>query len=150
MTGMILSNPPKAKVWTPETVQLLVRLWGEGLSAAKIAQQIPGATRNSIIGKRHRMGLDTHKQAPSLNPIRIRAKRERMNPMFKEQAPNIPEPNLEPPKGTIPFMKSNATTCRSVEGYADDGLALFCSNPKSFEASFCPYHQAIYYRSDVK
>lgn len=137
----------ESKVWTPETTEQLKQLWKEGLSAAQIANIIPGATRNAVIGKKHRLGLEARRQAPSLNPIRIRAKRERQIMLKLDEPVILPEP----PKGTVPFMKSNATTCRSVEGYSpEDGLAMFCSNPKSLEASFCPYHQAIYYRQDVK
>lgn len=138
----------KDKVWTPATIELLKKLWEEGLSAAQISSQIPGSTRNSIIGKRHRLGLPTHKQAPSQNPARIRARKERMMPVFKEQIVLSPP---EAPQGEgIPFMKANSTTCRSVEGYEVNSkghsLALFCSNRKDIEASFCAFHQNIYYR----
>ena len=43
--------------WSDERVELLVRLWGEGLSASKIAARLGGITRNAVIGKVHRLGL---------------------------------------------------------------------------------------------
>lgn len=144
-----ISSTAKDKVWTPATVEQLKQMWAEGLSASQIADRIPGSTRNGIIGKKHRLGLESRKQAPSLNPIRIRAKKERSMPEFK---PPILPP--EPPKGDlIPFMKANAKTCRSVEGYGEHNgrtLAMFCPNPKSLEQSFCAYHQNIYYRKDCR
>jgi hypothetical protein len=148
--GTVQSN--RKTVWNPENIELLKRLWSEGLSATQIAMQIPRATRNGVIGKKHRLGLENRKQAPSQNPIRIKAKKERSMPEFKP-APLPPPP--EPPKGDlIPFMKAGATTCRSVEGYGEDSkgrkLAMFCPNPKDFEASFCAYHQNIYYRKDAR
>lgn len=148
--GTALSNPVKDKVWTPETEQQLRQLWADGLSASRISQQIPGSTRNGCIGKANRMGLSGRRQAPSLNPVRIRAKKERV---LSEIKPPLPAP--EPPKGDlIPFMRSNSKTCRSVEGYGEDEkghtLALFCPNPKDIEASFCAFHQNIYYRKDVR
>ena len=43
--------------WTDERVELLARLWSEGLSASQIAAQLGGVTRNAVIGKVHRLGL---------------------------------------------------------------------------------------------
>lgn len=43
--------------WSDERVDLLRRLWEEGLSASQIATQLGGVTRNAVIGKVHRLGL---------------------------------------------------------------------------------------------
>lgn len=43
--------------WSEERVELLRRLWEEGLSASRIATQLGGVTRNAVIGKIHRLGL---------------------------------------------------------------------------------------------
>ncbi|MES0879965.1 GcrA family cell cycle regulator [Roseibium sp. SCP14] len=43
--------------WTNERVELLKKLWGEGLSASQIAGELGGVTRNAVIGKVHRLGL---------------------------------------------------------------------------------------------
>ena len=43
--------------WTDERVELLAKLWGDGLSASQIAAQIGGVSRNAVIGKVHRLGL---------------------------------------------------------------------------------------------
>ena len=43
--------------WTDERVELLKKLWLEGLSASQIAKQLGGVTRNAVIGKVHRLGL---------------------------------------------------------------------------------------------
>ncbi|WP_342152553.1 GcrA family cell cycle regulator [Methylorubrum sp. SB2] len=43
--------------WTDERVELLRRLWDEGLSASQIALQLGGVSRNAVIGKVHRLGL---------------------------------------------------------------------------------------------
>ena len=43
--------------WTDERVELLKRLWSEGLSASQIAGRLGGVTRNAVIGKVHRLGL---------------------------------------------------------------------------------------------
>lgn len=43
--------------WTDERVELLKKLWAEGLSASQIAGRIGSVTRNAVIGKVHRLGL---------------------------------------------------------------------------------------------
>lgn len=48
--------------WTDERIELLKVKWAEGLSSSQIAAQMGGCTRNSIIGKVHRLGL--HQSAP--------------------------------------------------------------------------------------
>lgn len=49
--------------WTIETVQLLTKLWGDGLSASQIAAELPGApSRSAVIGKVHRLGLPDRKR----------------------------------------------------------------------------------------
>ncbi|MCB1513625.1 MAG: GcrA cell cycle regulator, partial [Hyphomicrobiaceae bacterium] len=40
--------------WTDERVELLKKLWSEGLSASQIASRIGGVSRNAVIGKVHR------------------------------------------------------------------------------------------------
>ena len=43
--------------WTDERVELLKKLWNEGLSASQIAAQLGGVSRNAVIGKVHRLNL---------------------------------------------------------------------------------------------
>ena len=44
--------------WTDDRVEMLAKLWGEGLSASQIAAALGGGvTRNAVIGKVHRLGL---------------------------------------------------------------------------------------------
>lgn len=43
--------------WTEDRVEILTKLWAEGLSASQIAKQLGGVTRNAVIGKVHRLGL---------------------------------------------------------------------------------------------
>jgi hypothetical protein len=48
--------PPRRvfEAWTPDRVEQLTRLWADGLSAAAIARQLGGVTRNAVLGKVHR------------------------------------------------------------------------------------------------
>ena len=57
--------------WTDERVDILKKLWMEGLSASQIATRLGGVTRNAVIGKVHRLGLSgraTTSRAKSARP----------------------------------------------------------------------------------
>lgn len=43
--------------WTDDRVALLKKLWGDGKTAAEIAKELGGVTRNAVIGKAHRLKL---------------------------------------------------------------------------------------------
>lgn len=43
--------------WTDERVELLKKLWADGLSASQIAAKLGGVSRNAVIGKVHRLKL---------------------------------------------------------------------------------------------
>lgn len=51
--------------WTDERVELLKKLWADGLSASQIAAQLGGVSRNAVIGKVHRLKLSGRAKTPS-------------------------------------------------------------------------------------
>jgi GcrA cell cycle regulator len=55
--------------WDGERVELLRKLWQDGISASRIAAQMgAGITRNAVIGKVHRLGLSGRAPRESLLP----------------------------------------------------------------------------------
>ena len=58
--------------WTDERVELLRKLWSEGLSASQIAAQLGGVSRNAVIGKVHRLKLSSRGRAA---PAPVRQKK---------------------------------------------------------------------------
>jgi GcrA cell cycle regulator len=55
--------------WTEERVELLKKLWLEGLSASQIAATLgEGVTRNAVIGKVHRLKLSGRAKPTSTAP----------------------------------------------------------------------------------
>ena len=74
--------------WTDERVELLGKLWQDGLSASQIAGQLGlGVTRNAVIGKVHRLGL-AGRTKPALVPDRAKSK--------VVQRPVVEQPKVEP------------------------------------------------------
>lgn len=77
--------------WTDERVELLKKLWADGLSASQIAAQLGGVTRNAVIGKVHRLGLSGRAKSstPSTAP-RLR-KPTPSAPGHRPSAPAAPQ-----------------------------------------------------------
>ena len=45
--------------WTDERIDRLKKMWSEGATASQIADELGGVSRNAVIGKAHRLGLDS-------------------------------------------------------------------------------------------
>ena len=74
--------------WTDERVELLKKLWADGLSASQIATELGGVTRNAVIGKVHRLGLSGRAKTPAANP-RPQAAKKPATPQ-RPAAPSAP------------------------------------------------------------
>ena len=44
--------------WTDERIDRLKKMWSDGATASQIAEELGGVSRNAVIGKAHRLGLD--------------------------------------------------------------------------------------------
>jgi GcrA cell cycle regulator len=98
--------------WTEERVELLKKLWLEGLSASQIAGVLAeGVTRNAVIGKVHRLKLSGRAKPASSTP-RVR------------QAPRPATRRVAAPSSSAtPSMSSNAMRSSSVGSSANLGGA---------------------------
>jgi len=45
--------------WTDERIDQLKKLWSKGMTASQIADELGGVSRNAVIGKAHRLGLQS-------------------------------------------------------------------------------------------
>lgn len=43
--------------WTEERIEQLKAMWEKGMTASQIAEELRGVSRNAVIGKAHRLGL---------------------------------------------------------------------------------------------
>ncbi|MFL6729703.1 MAG: GcrA family cell cycle regulator, partial [Sphingomicrobium sp.] len=58
--------------WTEERIERLKKMWHEGATASQIADELGGVSRNAVIGKAHRLGLE---QRPS--PVKAGEEKEK-------------------------------------------------------------------------
>jgi GcrA cell cycle regulator len=45
--------------WTDERIERLKKMWHDGATASQIADELGGVSRNAVIGKAHRLGLQS-------------------------------------------------------------------------------------------
>jgi GcrA cell cycle regulator len=86
--------------WTEERIERLKKLWHDGATASQIADELGGVSRNAVIGKAHRLGLE---QRPS--PVKAGEEKEAKKaapaaaPALKAVAPRV-EPKAAQPAST--------------------------------------------------
>jgi GcrA cell cycle regulator len=89
--------------WTEERIERLKKMWQDGSTASQIADELGGVSRNAVIGKAHRLGLEAR---PS--PVKPGEEKEHRAPAAAAPAPK-PAPAERPaPKAAAPAAESPA------------------------------------------
>ncbi len=143
-------------IWTDERVELLQKLWSEGFSAAQIARQFDGISRNAVIGKLHRLGRRSeHKpvqvrpqtfKAATVAPLRRAAAVRRATPYsdmpvrFVAQAVGPEAPGL----ATLSTLESHMCKWPIGDPAAND--FTFCGQSPSSGRPYCDRHARTAYR----
>jgi GcrA cell cycle regulator len=78
--------------WNDERVELLKKLWADGLSASQIAGRLGGVTRNAVIGKVHRLGLSGRATTSRMKSHRPRARSQSARRLMKPRFASIGNP----------------------------------------------------------
>jgi GcrA cell cycle regulator len=55
--------------WTDERIDRLKALWTQGMTASQIADELGGVSRNAVIGKAHRLGLQSRPSPVKANDV---------------------------------------------------------------------------------
>jgi|SRR5579884_1639545 len=79
--------------WTDERIERLKTMWAKGATASQIADELGGVSRNAVIGKAHRLGLE---QRPS--PVKPGEEKEVKKPAAVTAAPKPVTPKPEAPR----------------------------------------------------
>ncbi|MGU3574491.1 GcrA family cell cycle regulator [Brucellaceae bacterium C25G] len=88
--------------WTDERVEVLKKLWSEGLSASQIAAQLGGVSRNAVIGKVHRLKLSGRGKTTTAAP---RSKKVAPAPAAVTASPP-PRPSAPPVTPTVAHVQA--------------------------------------------
>ncbi len=146
--------------WTDERVELLKKLWADGLSASQIAAELGGITRNAVIGKVHRLGLSGRAKSPSSATPRPRKARSGGH-MLRVSRPAVrgntalaydydmePEPELMeiPLNQRKTLLQLNEKTCRWPIGDPGSPDFYFCGGDTVNELPYCSHHSRVAYQ----
>ncbi len=160
--------------WTEERVEILKKLWAEGLSASQIANQLGEVSRNAVIGKVHRLGLA--RRAPSSrSQITLPRKARRMPgnsksarqkfasrekntqkvldgqhpPISSKKAPvqlRVIEELVIPKAERKSIETLTACSCRWPIGDPESDDFHFCGRNRLENKPYCEFHAAIAYQ----
>jgi GcrA cell cycle regulator len=146
--------------WTDERVEILKRLWLEGLSASQIAKQLGGVTRNAVIGKVHRLGLSGRATPSQPSRPAFRAARpartttaapsahrraEAPRPESVTRVALRPAPYVEEP-GTATVLTLGAHMCKWPIGDPATAEFSFCGRRAGDEGPYCIEHARLAYQ----
>ena len=76
--------------WTDERIDQLKEMWTRGMTASQIADELGGVSRNAVIGKAHRLGLQSRPSPVKPNeplPAKPRTKAAAVPEESRETAP---------------------------------------------------------------
>ena len=89
--------------WTEERIERLKKMWHDGATASQIADELGGVSRNAVIGKAHRLGLE---QRPS--PVKPGEEKEAKKAAPAPAAPKAAAQKAEAPRAA-PAAPATAT-----------------------------------------
>jgi GcrA cell cycle regulator len=150
--------------WTDERVEMLKKLWADGLSASQIAAELGGITRNAVIGKVHRLGLSGRAKSPSSSAPRPRKPRSHTHLLrvprpsmrgntalahaFEYDLAEEPEllDNVIPIGQRRTILELTEETCRWPIGDPGSPEFFFCGGQSLTSLPYCAYHSRVAYQ----
>lgn len=125
--------------WTPQREAILTQRWMQGWSARQIGLEL-GVSRNSVIGKRIRMGLPDR-----VTPRNPRGTKQKPLPRAKvKSAPRIEIDFLRKPRApargpqSLPHDQRNWYQCPMFCAGEEGSQGYVCGNPMEFPVQkFC-------------
>lgn len=134
--------------WTDDRVAILKKLWGEGKTAAEIAKELGGVTRNAVIGKAHRLKLSNR-----VSPIQQNSKKTTNKsssagkPPPRTRAPRVKKP-VEPVDIIGVQMKDlKEKMCRWPIGDPKSEEFEFCGSESVPSLPYCEGHAKMAYQT---
>ncbi len=130
--------------WTDDRVTLLKKLWSEGKTAAEIAKELGGVTRNAVIGKAHRLKLSSRVSPIQQNKKPLQAKKapEKKKP----HKPMVQDMNRE--KYDLIDLKGGQ--CRWPIGDPKEKNFGFCGDEGVPGLPYCMEHAQMAYQAATR
>jgi GcrA cell cycle regulator len=147
--------------WTDDRVELLKKLWQDGLSASQIAAELGGVTRNAVIGKVHRLGLSGRGQPTSsikrqrrTHSTGMRRVRQMITVGNLALKPDeLPHADIRPRRNVVvpiarklSIFQLTEKTCKWPIGDPSHEEFHFCGHDSLENLPYCEYHAGVAYQ----
>ena len=140
--------------WTEERVAKLKELWGKGKTASQIAEIIGGISRNSVIGKAHRLNLSAKIKTRTATSNQNFENSLQENNKIKRSRKSkfkslIIEKDFEP-ENPKQLEELDENSCKWPIGHPDEKSFYFCGRSSLKDFSYCKLHVLYAYQPKGK
>lgn len=159
--------------WTEERIAILKAGWEGGMTASQIAEQLgEGVTRNAVIGKAHRLALESRPSpvkggeeaaAPAAKSPTPAAKEAAAKPAeaaapaassAPAAAPAVAKPAAKPARragkaAKVSLLDLNERICKWPIGHPGEPDFHFCGKPVQASFPYCSEHCALAYQAQM-
>lgn len=140
--------------WTEERVAKLKELWGKGKTASQIAEIIGGISRNSVIGKAHRLNLSAKIKTRTATSNQSFENSLQENNKIKRGRKSkfkslIIEKDFEP-ENPKQLEELDENSCKWPIGHPDEKSFYFCGRSSLKDFSYCKLHILYAYQPKGK
>jgi GcrA cell cycle regulator len=136
---------PLNTTWTEDRVDLLKKLWSEGLSASQIAGRLgQGVSRNAVIGKVHRLGLAGRKT--TVQTERVYCAPSKPIPLPKTAKFARPVIPTEPTSKRLSIVTVKNGQCRWPHGNPGAVDFHLCGARVKESSVYCAFHCGLAYQ----
>ena len=137
--------------WDDGNVARLKELWDQGLPTAQIGKLL-GFTKNAVVGKAHRIGLERRPspiRRTAIKPDRKKARSPivpKLNfEVTKEEQKDAPKQQTFQPAVKNLFTGQTKRGCEWPEGHPDESDFKFCGKDRFEDKPYCIDHCAVAY-----
>lgn len=143
--------------WTDDRVALLKKLWTEGRSAAEIAKELGGITRNAVIGKAHRLKLSNrvspiqqnNKKPAAAKPVEKRIEKSVADLPLSKAVVKAKQPDREA-GSLLSLLDLKPRMCRWPVGDPHDETFGFCGEDVIMGLPYCCEHAKMAYQAATR
>ena len=94
--------------WTDERIDQLKTMWERGMTASQIAEELGGVSRNAVIGKAHRLGLQARPSPVKATDSTPKAAAQPRKPAPAAESAPRPAPKPKEKPATAPVIEAKA------------------------------------------
>lgn len=138
--------------WLPEKMEMLRMLWDEGLPASAIAEKLgEGVSRNAVIGKAHRLGLEARPSpVKGADDVASEGDGDGTTEGGTIPARRVSKSRAKPVKIVrTTLLDLSDKVCKWPIGHPGDTDFHFCGQPSQAGFPYCSAHCAVAYQAQM-